>query len=69
MSDRPDPDYRALLQRAGVARISDEDIADLAPGLAAIDGKIDFIRRVALGQDAFMPDPLDPLTGKGAKNG
>ena len=68
MSDRPDPNYRALLNRAGVTRISDEDIADLAPGLAAIDGKIDFLRRIALGQDALMPDPLDPLVAKGASH-
>jgi hypothetical protein len=69
MSEVSTPDYRALLYRAGVAQISDEDIADLAPGLMAIDTKIALLRKVAAGDRQPLPDPLDPIAAKGASNG
>ena len=44
MSDLQPPDYKSLSQRAGAPDLEDADLADLTPGLLAIDGKIAFLR-------------------------
>ena len=66
MSDTEKSDYRFLLHRAGATDLSDADVADLAPGLKAIDGKIEALRALAAEIDGAFPDPLDRAGDAGA---
>lgn len=52
-------DYKALLIRAGATHLNDEDVADLTPGLLAIDGKIALLRDLAGQMDDLLPDPIE----------
>ncbi len=61
MSDPQTEDYRGLLLRAGVTHLSDEDVADLTPGLRAIDGKIAMLRDLAGQIGGTLPDPIETL--------
>lgn len=58
MTDNPSEMYPDLLRRAGASSLSAEDIADLTPGLLAIDGKIALLRAVAAKTQGALPDPL-----------
>ena len=58
MSEPQTPDYKSLLERAGAQQLSDLDVADLTPGLRAIDGKIAFLRDLASKMDDAFPDPI-----------
>lgn len=59
MPDTQTPDYKSLLDRAGAPSLSEADLADLTPGLRAIDGKIAFLRELAAGLEGALPDPID----------
>ena len=59
MSESQTPDYRTLLIRSGVTLLTEQDLADLTPGLRAIDGKIEALRKLAAGDEGTFPDPLD----------
>ncbi len=53
----PDPDYDALLDRAGVTGLTEVERALLAPVLPMIDAKIALLRQ----REAFSDDPTDPV--------
>lgn len=59
MSESQMPDYRTLLIRSGVTLLTEQDLADLTPGLRAIDGKIEALRKLAARDEGTFPDPLD----------
>ncbi|WP_028956725.1 hypothetical protein [Sulfitobacter sp. 20_GPM-1509m] len=59
MSESQMPDYRTLLIRSGVTLLTEQDLADLTPGLRAIDGKIEVLRKLAASDAGTFPDPLD----------
>lgn len=58
MSNLQPPDYKSLLQRAGAPDLDDADLADLTPGLRAIDGKIAFLRELAAAMAGTLPSPI-----------
>ena len=49
--------YEVLLKRAGAFGLTDADIDDLVPGLAAIDAKIALLRKASLDDGGGERDP------------